>query len=218
MKKVNCNIIKDLLPNYIDKLTSKETNELIENHLKECEECKETYNKMNNDIDIHWDMNYEEATYMKKIHKKFIIMSICIVILIAIICTIIFGMKFITSHTFLNGKVYRGEYIVSNNTHLFVEYQETEHQKVKLILTIDENGICQSTRKIKEAKTEKGLKQITEEYNLIDANKDQDTMHTNCKIEGKIISYNYNVWNGEQKEEIIKKLKQDNINISIVEY
>lgn len=217
MKKVSCNIIKDLLPNYIDKLTSKETNELIENHLAECERCREAYNKMNSDIDIHCDINYEEVTYMKKIHKKFIIMSTCIVILIAIICAITFGMKFITTHVFLDGKVFNGQYEVSNNTYLFVEYQETDQNTI-LILTIDENGICQNTRKIKKAKTEKGIEQINEEYNLIDTNKDKDTMHTNCRIEANTLYYNYNVWNGEKKEEIIKKLKQNYSEINIIEY
>ena len=36
----NCKIVQDLLPNYIEKLTSDETNIFIEKHLKECEDCK----------------------------------------------------------------------------------------------------------------------------------------------------------------------------------
>ena len=44
MKEIrNCKIVQDLLPNYIDGLTNEETNVFIENHLKECSECKKTF-------------------------------------------------------------------------------------------------------------------------------------------------------------------------------
>ena len=37
MKNKECNLVKDLLPNYIDKVTSNETNVFIEEHLKNCD-------------------------------------------------------------------------------------------------------------------------------------------------------------------------------------
>ena len=40
---MKCNIIKDLLPLYNDKLTSIESNEEIEIHLNECGKCKKYY-------------------------------------------------------------------------------------------------------------------------------------------------------------------------------
>lgn len=36
----DCKIIQDLLPNYIEKLTTEETNNYIEEHFKICENCK----------------------------------------------------------------------------------------------------------------------------------------------------------------------------------
>ena len=42
----DCKIIKDLLPSYIDKLTSDETNIFIEDHLKECNSCTESFENM----------------------------------------------------------------------------------------------------------------------------------------------------------------------------
>ena len=44
MKEISCNIIQDLLPNYIDKISSKETNELVEEHIQECNNCKNVLN------------------------------------------------------------------------------------------------------------------------------------------------------------------------------
>ena len=45
MKK-DCNIVQDLLPNYIERLTNEETNKFIEEHLKTCEDCKKIYDDM----------------------------------------------------------------------------------------------------------------------------------------------------------------------------
>ena len=46
MNKKDCKIVQDLLPNYIDNLTTKESNEFIENHIKECEDCKKVFENM----------------------------------------------------------------------------------------------------------------------------------------------------------------------------
>lgn len=44
---MRCEIIQDLLPNYIDGLTSPVTNQEIEKHLEECKKCHETLQDMN---------------------------------------------------------------------------------------------------------------------------------------------------------------------------
>jgi len=36
---ISCSVVRDLLPNYIDKLTSEETNSIIEKHLETCQSC-----------------------------------------------------------------------------------------------------------------------------------------------------------------------------------
>lgn len=43
---MNCKIIKDLLPLYIDGCCSDESSDEIENHLRECAECKAIYDAM----------------------------------------------------------------------------------------------------------------------------------------------------------------------------
>lgn len=48
--KMKCEVIRDLFPSYIDGLTSEESNELIEEHLKECRECREYLDDMKEDI------------------------------------------------------------------------------------------------------------------------------------------------------------------------
>ena len=43
MNKISCNVCKDLLPIYVDKLCSEESEQLVENHLSGCEDCRNTY-------------------------------------------------------------------------------------------------------------------------------------------------------------------------------
>lgn len=43
---MKCNIVHELLPNYIDGLTSKETNGDIEKHISGCENCRAVYENM----------------------------------------------------------------------------------------------------------------------------------------------------------------------------
>ena len=49
MKK-NCNIIKDLLPLYIDEVCSKESSKLVEEHLKDCDDCQNYLEELKFDI------------------------------------------------------------------------------------------------------------------------------------------------------------------------
>lgn len=42
----DCDIVKDLLPNYIEGLTSQRSNEYVKEHLETCNECKESYESM----------------------------------------------------------------------------------------------------------------------------------------------------------------------------
>lgn len=37
MQKTNCNLIKDILPLYVDNIVSEDTKELLEAHLETCE-------------------------------------------------------------------------------------------------------------------------------------------------------------------------------------
>ena len=70
---MRCEIIRDLLPLYIDGLTSKESNQEIEKHLKNCEECQKYYQEMTGDIDnfsVITNEEIEDVNLIKKIKKK----------------------------------------------------------------------------------------------------------------------------------------------------
>ena len=45
-RKIPCDIIKDLMPLYVEGLTSEETGREIEAHLEGCGECRDLYKRM----------------------------------------------------------------------------------------------------------------------------------------------------------------------------
>ena len=47
---MKCEIIRDLLPSYVDGLTSRESDRAIEEHLKGCRECREYMDEMKQEV------------------------------------------------------------------------------------------------------------------------------------------------------------------------
>ena len=45
-QKIPCEVVRDLLPSYIDELTSEVTNRIVRDHLEGCEECRKVYGSM----------------------------------------------------------------------------------------------------------------------------------------------------------------------------
>lgn len=51
-KIISCEIIKDLLPLYYDKVCSNDSRKMVEDHLAECSNCKKELNKIGTDINL----------------------------------------------------------------------------------------------------------------------------------------------------------------------
>ncbi len=50
---MDCNVIKDLLPLYVDECCSEESVSLVAEHLESCESCRRTYNQMRESCHTH---------------------------------------------------------------------------------------------------------------------------------------------------------------------
>lgn len=69
---MKCEIIKDLLPSYIDNLTSDESNKEIEDHIITCSNCKSELDSMKQDINIETlEINKKYINPLKKFDKKY---------------------------------------------------------------------------------------------------------------------------------------------------
>ena len=84
-EKKTCKIIQDLLPNYIERLTNEETNKYIEEHLKECNDCREILENMQKNVNINITNKDKKAIkYLKKYRKKLRTLKIVILIIIVL--------------------------------------------------------------------------------------------------------------------------------------
>jgi len=89
--KIDCNVIKDLMPLYIDDYCSEESKQLIDEHLKKCENCKTTFIHMTSPLPdedqiIMESSEIQDTKVIKKGIKKFRrlwIMSLIFIILLS---------------------------------------------------------------------------------------------------------------------------------------
>lgn len=84
-EKRNCKIVQDLLPNYIEKLTNEETNKFVEEHLNECNNCKQILSNMEKDLKLNIKKkDNREVKYIKKYSNKMKILKIILLVIIAL--------------------------------------------------------------------------------------------------------------------------------------
>lgn len=68
--KNKCNIIKDLLPSYVDGLTSNDTNEFVEEHLNTCKDCSDEIKKYKSIEIKEKEETKKSIDYLKKPRRK----------------------------------------------------------------------------------------------------------------------------------------------------
>ena len=78
---LTCEVVRDLLPSYVDGLTNDVSNQAVEQHMKTCENCRKLYREMRepmngdevSEINNEQKANFKvpsEIDYLKKIRKK----------------------------------------------------------------------------------------------------------------------------------------------------
>ena len=138
-ERKDCNIVQDLLPNYIENLTNEDTNEYIENHLNECKECKKVLENMKNKTKItNFEKNTDEKNkvkYMMKYNKRIKIFQLIIIILLI-------TLLFVLTHYYL---MFRKAYFKAAETLVNVLseeiYPETFYASIEEIKDTDIVGL-----------------------------------------------------------------------------
>ncbi|WP_340372088.1 zf-HC2 domain-containing protein [Peribacillus sp. FSL E2-0218] len=67
---IKCNIVRDLLPSYIDHLCSQDSIHYIEEHMESCEKCREVLESMKNDVDFTVEIDEVYKVEVKKPFQK----------------------------------------------------------------------------------------------------------------------------------------------------
>jgi len=68
--KISCNIIRDLLPLYAEDLASEDTRALVEEHLRDCEDCTNVLNTMKKATPIPVEASPESLDKVKRIIRR----------------------------------------------------------------------------------------------------------------------------------------------------
>lgn len=100
MSKKECEIVKDLLPLYVDNVLSESSREFVEEHIVDCKDCKNKYLKMTKEINIPED---RESNIIKKVGKriKYKKMIFAIISVFLTIVILIGGYKFSNSYEWI---------------------------------------------------------------------------------------------------------------------
>lgn len=69
--KLNCNIIKDLLPSYLEGICSQDTRYIVEEHLSECTDCRRLRQMLSETELVSEQTSRLEINYIKKLKRHF---------------------------------------------------------------------------------------------------------------------------------------------------
>lgn len=192
MKEKLCAVTQDLLPLYVEQLTSEETNHIIEEHLEECKSCKSLYLSMKEEIireNEQANENVEtvkEVDYLKKIRttsRKRVWFGIGGVLLaiavIAFVKVFVYGSpseSYVANIMVEDGRVkVQGEFFDSASVYSHHKIVESNGQKQLVVYaavasTWNKNGTFKIEFNQEEAK-EQGLvvndQKITESGNVV---------------------------------------------------
>ena len=112
---MKCEIIRDLLPSYIDGLTSAESNEVIEEHLQECRECREYLEDMKTSVELEKQESDKNIQPFRKIKKETIKKIAVACLITAIVCVV--GIEWYESY------IYGGRSVTSEEVKIDLEDQ-----------------------------------------------------------------------------------------------
>ena len=96
--KMKCEVVRDLLPLYVDGVVSEESRKMIEEHLEECADCREYCRLLQEDLPIETEPEYaDEAAVLKKIKRRMFLNRLLIVAVTlafaVVVGAVIYGMN-----------------------------------------------------------------------------------------------------------------------------
>jgi len=88
---LKCEVVQDLLPGYVDKITSEVTNTEIAEHLSECDPCTSTYEAMKMPDKVKPVENKKDIRFLAKIMKKILIRTAIFVFAAVVLVVLLYA-------------------------------------------------------------------------------------------------------------------------------
>lgn len=144
-KEIECKVVEDLLFGYVDKTLNDESKKLVENHLKECKDCKEKLNEILEDSKINEKTQQKEIDYLRKVRIKSRVKSILIAIgIIIVILILLYLIKFIKISNIMG----RAEKILETQNYYCEKQEKTREDSASVSKTYYKDGKYKITREI----------------------------------------------------------------------
>ena len=99
-QNLDCRIVEDLLPNYIEELTNEETNKAVDEHLDSCQECSRMLETMKAEISDRQAAPEKEFKFLKKMKRSRIIAAVSCILIAVSLAYLIYASEF----TYTNDK------------------------------------------------------------------------------------------------------------------
>ena len=153
---MNCEVCKDLLPSYIDGLTSEKTNGEIKIHLAGCEKCKKDYRELTEDLKEECKVDFNEIDIIKRHKNRRKINRIVTSVIMILLLTMIV-------YTYTSLKI---EPVNYGDTNVYLEIDE---EKGNLVLELKGKGVLLFSGgedgRIKIVGKQKGIKLFKDDGN-----------------------------------------------------
>lgn len=156
--EVECKVVEDLLFGYVDKTLNDESKKLVENHLKDCKDCKEKLNEILEDSKLNEKTQQKEIDYLRKVRTKSRVKSILIAIgLIVIILILGYLIKFIKISNIMG----KAEKILETQNYYCEKQESAGENSASVSKTYYKDGKYKITREIY---SDDGKELISAEY------------------------------------------------------
>lgn len=144
MSKLPCEVVEDLLPMYAEQLTRSVTNEMMEEHLRDCAACNQKYQRMCTPMEGEAPREEKEIDFLKKTRKrtqKIIILSVGIVwfLAVAFLCA-----RFFFCGSYMNTD-YLSYYLEVSGADLTIAVSTTSNQGIQKVDVNEMEGVVEIT-------------------------------------------------------------------------
>lgn len=207
-----CKIVQDLLPNYIERLTNEETNKYIEEHIKDCLECKEILENMQKKLNVKTEEKDEKTVkILKKYNSKMLLFKIVFILFLIIIA--LFGANVIRKYTILKQIANKADGTINiNNYHKRVYWYDKENTSI-----IDYYGLNEKRKMVRKEISVKGTK-IVSTYGTKISEDEMGNKQYNCNVytidgENKTVIQNAKIWMGVDPQNPIEMSKDSTLSL-----
>lgn len=122
-----CSLVQDLLPGYIDGVTSEKSSEFVQGHLRECENCRRVYNAMNTKMspaELHAQELVQGMICEKRQMRRLFILIFAVILLITAVCILPLPRRIEVTHKALEWRGDDKEYAMERTVKISGVYSD----------------------------------------------------------------------------------------------